>query len=82
MQNYPNPFNSSTTIIFTVPEQIKVKITIYDILGQEIAIITDNHYHAGNHKLQYSANELKSGMYFYKIEAGSFIDMKKLIVLK
>jgi len=81
-QNYPNPFNSSTTINFSLPKPIKVTITLYDILGQEVDVLINRKYNEGNHQLSYSANELLSGVYLYKIEAGDFIDMKKLIVLK
>ena len=81
-QNYPNPFNSSTIISFSLMSHENVKLTIYDLLGREIDIITNREYSAGTHKLQYNAIDLLSGVYFYKLEVGNFIDMKKLIVLR
>jgi hypothetical protein len=81
-QNYPNPFNSSTTISFTLPAQEKVKITLYDLLGREIDIITDRDYAAGNHKLKYSAFELLSGVYIYKFQTDSFTQIRKMLYIK
>ena len=81
-QNYPNPFNSSTIISFSLMSHENVKLTIYDLLGREIDIITNREYSAGTHKLQYNAIDLLSGVYFYILEVGNFIDMKKLIVLR
>jgi hypothetical protein len=82
LQNYPNPFNSSTIISFTLKTQQQAKLTLYDLLGRKIDIITNREFTAGNHKLQYNAFDLLSGVYFYKIEAGNYIDMKKLILLR
>jgi hypothetical protein len=81
-QNYPNPFNSSTIISFAIKTHESVKVTIYDILGREIDIITNREYAAGTHKLHYNAIDLLSGVYFYKLEVGDFNDIKKLIVLR
>jgi hypothetical protein len=80
--NYPNPFNSSTTINFALPKPEQVKITVYDILGQEQEVITNYNFAAGNHKIHYNANELTSGVYLYKLEAGNFISLNKFILLK
>ena len=80
-QNYPNPTKSATTISIELPKQTGVKITLYDILGKEIDIVTDREYEAGNHNVQYITKGLKSGIYFYKLEAGHYVGVMKLIVL-
>jgi len=81
-QNYPNPFNPSTTIRFALPVDSKVKISLFNILGELVADITNQEYDAGYHQATFTAVSLASGVYFYRIEAGKFIDIKKLILLK
>ena len=81
-QNYPNPFNPSTTIRFALPVDSKVKISLFNILGELVADITNQEYDAGYHQATFTAKSLASGVYFYRIEAGKFIDVKKLILLK
>ena len=81
-QNYPNPFNPSTSIGFTLPVSSKVKVTVYNQLGQQVAIITDGEYSAGTHQLNFYANNLASGVYYYRIKAGSYNQTKKMIFLK
>lgn len=86
-QNHPNPFNPSTTISFSLPLEAKVNIKLFNMLGQEVAKITEGNFQAGNHNLQFNANELSSGAYIYTLEATgvnseSFKSSKKMLLLK
>ncbi|PKL88114.1 MAG: hypothetical protein CVV23_12025 [Ignavibacteriae bacterium HGW-Ignavibacteriae-2] len=81
-QNYPNPFNPGTTINYSVPEPVFVSIKIYSAVGEEVAVLVNENKNAGNYSLQWLASNLSSGLYFYKITAGSFNQTKKLILLK
>jgi hypothetical protein len=81
-QNYPNPFNPSTVIGFDLPKSSTVKITVYDILGNEVQQLANGVQSAGYHSVTFNAQNLASGMYFYKIQAGTFIQTKKMILLK
>jgi hypothetical protein len=87
LANYPNPFNPSTNIAFTIPRSSMVKITIYDMLGREIAKVVDNYYEAGSYSYRWNAagaggNDLPSGMYIARIESGSYVKMIKMLLLK
>ncbi len=81
-QNYPNPFNPSTNIPFSLSEASRVEISVYSILGQKVATITDGLYTAGSHIVQWNAQNLSSGIYIYRMNAGGFSQTKKLILLK
>ena len=81
-QNYPNPFNPSTKIRFAVPLNSRVRITIYNQLGEIIAQPVDNYYDAGAHEVEVDMKNLASGIYFYKISAGPFSEMKKMVLAK
>jgi hypothetical protein len=81
-QNYPNPFNPATMITFGVPSSAQVNIQLYNALGQEVREIVNGAYKAGFHKIDFEAKDLASGMYFYRMRAGSFVAVKKLVVLK
>ncbi len=81
-QNYPNPFNPSTTISFIIPSKSYVLLKIYDLLGREIAIITSEELSAGTYTRQWNASNMPSGFYFYRLQAGSFTEIKKLVLLK
>jgi len=81
-QNYPNPFNPSTKINFEIPNQSNVKIILYDISGSELEILIDKELESGFYTISFNANDLSSGIYFYKLQAGSFIDTKKMVLLK
>ena len=81
-QNYPNPFNPTTTISFSLPEQSNVKIVIYDALGNQVDVITDEVKSAGTHSVNWNAVNFASGIYFYKIEAGNFVQARKMILMK
>ena len=81
-QNYPNPFNPTTKINFSLPNNEFVEIKIYDLLGNLVFKLTENNFSAGVHAVDFNGNKLNSGVYFYKIKAGSFIDIKKMILLE
>ncbi|MDP2362134.1 MAG: T9SS type A sorting domain-containing protein, partial [Ignavibacteria bacterium] len=81
-QNYPNPFNPSTTINFSVPKLSFISISVYDVLGNEIAILVNEEKPAGTFELTWNAENLPSGIYFYKLKTGNFIDTKKMILLR
>jgi hypothetical protein len=89
-QNYPNPFNPSTKIKFTIPSVIAretkqsqlVTLKIYDVLGNEISTLVNEEKAAGNYEVDFIADGLPSGIYFYKLQAGSFVETKKMILLK
>jgi hypothetical protein len=81
-QNYPNPFNPTTTIQFQVPNSSSINITVYNILGNEVATLLNEKKPAGSYKVDFSAAGLSSGIYFYKLQAGSFVEMKKMILMK
>jgi exonuclease III len=81
-QNYPNPFNPTTMISFKLYQKSKVKLSIYNLIGEEIKIITHQEYNAGYYKLLFNAEEFSSGLYFYKLEAGNFVSVKKMAFLK
>ncbi|NNG27997.1 MAG: T9SS type A sorting domain-containing protein [Ignavibacteriaceae bacterium] len=81
-QNYPNPFNPSTTISYQIPQQEFVTLKVYDILGNEIAVLVNENETAGNYEVNFNASSLPSGIYFYQIKAGSFIETKKMVLVK
>jgi photosystem II stability/assembly factor-like uncharacterized protein len=82
VQNYPNPFNGSTTIYFTVPRAERVSLKVYDLLGREIETIISEEFLAGSYSHQWNAASLPSGVYFYRLQAGSHIETKRLLVIK
>jgi hypothetical protein len=81
-QNYPNPFNSATAIKYSVPQRSNIVLKVYDILGKEITTLVNEEKDQGVYTINFDANELASGLYLYRIQAGSFIDTKKMILLK
>ena len=82
IQNFPNPFNPSTTIRYQIPQDGIVTLKIYNILGSEVATLVNEEKVAGHYEVNFNANSLSSGVYFYKIQAGGFISSKKMILLK
>jgi hypothetical protein len=81
-QNYPNPFNPTTTIKYQLPTAVKVTIKIYDLLGKEVQTLVNGVQEAGYYNVDWKATNFASGIYFYKIEAGNFTDVKKMVLLK
>jgi len=81
-QNYPNPFNPSTTIKFSIPEGSRVSLKIYNSLGQEIETLVNRFMEAGVHTVNFNAAGLISGMYFYRLDAGEFTQVRKMTLIK
>lgn len=81
-QNYPNPFNPSTTINFSLGKPSKVKLTIYNVLGQKVATVIDRPMNAGQHTVVFDAKRLGSGVYFYQLDAGEFKSHKRMMLIK
>lgn len=81
-QNFPNPFNPGTTIKYHIPELCLVTINIYDVLGNEIATLVNEEKPVGSYTVHFDSNGLPSGTYFYQIKAGSFIETKKIVLLR
>jgi len=81
-QNHPNPFNPSTRISYQLPVNAFVTLKVYDVLGKEIETVVDEHQNAGNHSVMFNASNLPSGVYYYKITAGTYHNTKKLLLLK
>jgi hypothetical protein len=80
--NYPNPFNPSTTISFQLSAMSDVKLTIYDMSGKTVSTLINDTMPAGYHKTNWDASDLSSGIYFYRLQAGDFVDTKKMIFMK
>ncbi len=81
-QNSPNPFNPSTAIAFTLPAQARVRLTVFNALGQEVATLVDDERPAGSHVARWDALNQPSGAYFYRIESGSFVETKRMMLIK
>jgi photosystem II stability/assembly factor-like uncharacterized protein len=81
-QNYPNPFNPTTTIHYTLPKASNVTLKVFDMLGNEVALVVNEFKPAGRYSALYSAENLSSGVYFYTMEAGGFTDTKKMMLIK
>ena len=81
-QNYPNPFNPATTIGFTIAEQTFVKLTVYDLLGREVATLINEEKSPGDYTIEFDAAKLSSGIYFYRLEAGNFKETRRMILMQ
>ena len=81
-QNYPNPFNPTTAISFTLPARSFVSLKVFDILGREVSTIVSEELQAGSYTRQWNAANMASGVYFYRIESGTFEVVKKMMLLK
>ncbi len=81
-QNYPNPFNPSTNIRYSVPETGQVKLAVYNLVGEEVAVLVNDVLEAGFYEITFNASNLPSGTYFYKVENSSAVQVKKMILLK
>ena len=82
LQNYPNPFNPSTTIKYTIPIRCHVEIQLFDILGREMKTLVNDLKEPGMYEILFNANNLSSGVYFYRIQAGDYTTTKKFILIK
>ncbi len=81
-QNYPNPFNPTTNIIFAIPKSSNVKVTIFDIAGKELETLVNEQLQAGTYQTDWNASKYSSGVYFYRITAGSFSETKRMTLIK
>jgi len=81
-QNYPNPFNPATTIAYSIPQESQVSLKIYDVMGREVVELVSGKQLAGAYSVEFDAASLASGTYFYKLTAGEFISVKKMVLLK
>ena len=81
-QNYPNPFNPVTTISYSLPVSQRVTLTVFDVLGREVARLVDGRKTPGRHEVVFDASTLPSGVYLYRLEAGPYIETKKLLLAK
>ena len=81
-QNYPNPFNPSTTIKYELPRASQVTLTVYDVLGRQVSALVNERMDAGVHEVRFDGASLASGVYFYRLQAGDFVQAKKLVILK
>ncbi len=81
-QNFPNPFNPVTTIRYQIPKISHVKLTVYDVLGNRVAELVNEEKSSGEYSVSFNASSLASGVYFYRLEAGNYVNSKKLILLK
>nr|MBX2820887.1 T9SS type A sorting domain-containing protein [Rhodothermaceae bacterium] len=81
-QNYPNPFNPQTTIHYELPEAVQVRLVVYDMLGREVVTLVDKEQQAGRYDVNFDASRLASGMYLYRIHAGEFTQVQKMVLAK
>ncbi|CUT03947.1 T9SS type A sorting domain-containing protein, partial [Candidatus Kryptobacter tengchongensis] len=81
-QNYPNPFNPSTFIKFDLPREAKVKLSVYDVMGRLVRVLVDEQMQAGRYRVEFRGDGLASGVYFYRLEAGGFVSVKKMVLVK
>ncbi len=81
-QNFPNPFNPTTTIRFSLPKEVRVNLSLYNILGEKVKELKNEVMKPGNYVVNFNANALASGVYFYRIKAGDFVSTKKMILLR
>lgn len=80
--NYPNPFNSTTQISYSIPKSELVSLKVYDVLGKEVAQLVNQFQNSGNYQVTFNANQLPSGVYFYKLKAGDFVSVKKMLLVR
>jgi hypothetical protein len=81
-QNYPNPLNPSTTIKFELPRGSQVNLSVYDILGREVAVLVNEKRDGGVYEVKFDGSNCASGVYFYRLMAGDYVATKKLVVLR
>jgi len=81
-QNYPNPFNPATTIRYSLPYKSPVQLTVFNTLGQQVASLVQALQEAGSYEVTFDGSGLASGMYFYRLQAGTYVNTKKLLLLK
>ena len=82
LQNYPNPFNPETTIRYQINKNSFVSIKVYDVLGKEIAVLVNERKEDGTYAVKFNASNFPTGLYFYTLRAGSFVETRKMIFAK
>jgi hypothetical protein len=82
IQNYPNPFNPVTIIKFYLPTQSFVSLNVYDVLGNEVTTLIETEKRAGSYEIEFDATGLTSGIYFYRLKAEQYFEIKKMVLLK
>jgi flagellar hook assembly protein FlgD len=81
-QNFPNPFNPSTTIRYGLANSSQVTLTVFNTLGQQVALLQNGEQEAGYHEVKFDGSGLSSGVYYYRLTAGTFVEMKKLLLVR
>ena len=81
-QNYPNRFNPSTKLCYTITQSGLVTLKVYDVLGNEVATLVNESKTAGEYEVEFNAATIASGIYFYRLQSGDFVETKKMILLK
>src|SRR5438094_7913749 len=81
-QNYPNPFNPSTILSYTLKADAKVKLTVYNLVGQSVAVVADEYQAAGYHEYSFDATDLPAGVYLYKLQVGDYASVKRMTLIK
>ncbi len=81
-QNYPNPFSLSTTIQFSIPESQFMTLKVFDIYGNEIASLINEEKSSGNHEVLFDGSKLANGTYFYRLQAGDFVETRRIVLIK
>jgi hypothetical protein len=81
-QNYPNPFNPFTTIHYQIPSRAHVTLTVFDLLGREVATLVDGMEEPGEKRATFDGSALASGVYFYRLRAGDFVQTRKLVLVR
>jgi hypothetical protein len=81
-QNYPNPFNPSTTVSYDLPRTSRVTLSIFDILGREVATLLNGEKPAGRYTVHWDASGVSSGVYFYRLRAGDFVQTRRMLLLR
>jgi hypothetical protein len=81
-QNFPNPFNDQTQICFLLPQAVRARVSILNLLGREIAILVDDHLQSGRHQINFSAQAFASGIYYYRLQTEDYSATKKMVLLR
>ena len=81
-QNYPNPFNPGTVIEYGIPTAAPVELKVFDLLGRELCVLVNKKQQAGTYQIQFDGQNLPAGLYFYRLQAGEFCEIKKMVIVK
>jgi hypothetical protein len=81
-QNYPNPFNPTTTIKYTIPTSQFVTLNVFDMIGREITSLVNEEKSPGNYEVKFDGSSFASGIYFYRLKAGNYLETKKILLIK